>query len=138
MKQTVPFLFSMTMLLASCAPTTAQTASGPQTIMVTGGAGYTLATKLPVEQLNAQTPDETAMTFTDCQGGAVRAADVRKFGAEVALKACQQAIQRSADVQNGLLTVHLILLPVTIVVGYFAVNVFACLFSFNANSPSCK
>ena len=138
MKPTIALLLSVILLLASCAPATVQTAAGPQTVTIIGGAGLALSNRVPVEALTPQTPDDAAITFTACQGGAVRAADVRRVGPAVALRACQQAMQRSADIQNGLLTLQLILLPVTIVLGYFAVKVFGCLFSFNLNSPSCQ
>ncbi|MBB5377637.1 hypothetical protein HNQ07_003136 [Deinococcus metalli] len=134
-KPTLPLVLSAALLLFSCAPATVQTTSGPQTVTVLAGVGLTLSNRVPVEALTGQTPDDAAIIFTACQGGGVSAADVRRVGAEVALRACQQAIQRSADIQSSL---PLVMLPVTIVVGYFAVKVFGCLFSFNLNSPSCK
>ena len=136
MKRAAPLALSLCLLLASCAPATVQTATGPQTLTVLGGAGYSLSNRVALEAMTDQTPDDAAITFTACQGGAIRAADVRKYGAEVALKACQQAIQRSTDVQSGLQTAQIVLLPVTIVASYFLFKTLGCLFSFSA-SGSC-
>lgn len=132
MTRAAPLALSLCLLLASCAPATVQTAGGPQTITVLGGVGYSLSNRVALENLTPETPDDAAITFTACQGGAIRAADVRRFGAEVALKACQQAIQRSTDAQTGFQTVSLILAPVVVVGTYFIFKALSCVFSFGS------
>ena len=134
MKQTVPFLLSMTLLLASCAPTTVQTASGPQTLTVISGAGLALSNGVPFEAMTPQTPDDAAITFSACPGGAVHAADVRTFGKEVAVQACQQAIRQAVEIQTGAM---LVMAPISLLVGYFFYRLTLCPLTFGTG-PGCK
>lgn len=128
---------SLALILAACTPTaTIQTTAGNVSIPVLMGVPYTLTAKLPFESLTSETPDHTAVTFQNCQGGAVTAQNIRKYGADLALAACQKAVQRKVDIENAQNTLSLILLPVAAVIGYFMFKFFGCLFSFGANCPS--
>lgn len=127
MNRATPLALSLCLLLAACAPTTVQGPGGPQSVNVIGGTLYALSSKVPVENLTPQTPDDAAITFRDCQGGAVRAGDVRRVGPEVALKACQQAVQRSADIQNGAQIAGFVLAPLAFFVGYQVFRFLNCI-----------
>lgn len=128
MTRTVPALaLSLTLLLASCAPATVRAGSGSATIPVLGGVGYSLSNRVALEDLTPQTPNDSAVTFTGCQGGAVEARYVRQYGPEAALAACQQATQRAAGLTSGARTAGLVLLPVGIGVMYFFFRTLKCL-----------
>ncbi|MDV6374241.1 hypothetical protein [Deinococcus arenicola] len=128
MNRTVSALaLSLTLLLASCAPATVQTGSGRATIPVLGGVGYSLSNRVALEDVTPQTPNNAAVTFTGCQGGAVEAQYVRQYGPDVALDACQQATQRASEINSGMRTASLVLLPVSIGVMYFFFRSLKCL-----------
>lgn len=75
--------------LASCAPTLRAPSGEP--LHVVAGQAYAQANRVPLEELSAATPDAGYVTFRTCQGAAVLAADVRQYGPEMTLSACQQA-----------------------------------------------
>ena len=126
-RKTTCLPLSLVLLLASCTPSVqVQTGRGAANIPVEGGPIYALAAKTPVEQLTDQTPGDQVITFTACPKAGVRAAEVRRYGPEAALEACQKAVQRAGDVQDALGGVQLVAAPFFLAGTFFVFRLFAC------------
>lgn len=125
----VPALSALLLVasFSSCAPATVRTAAGNQTITVIGGLGYTLSQPIPLDKLDASVPDSQAISFKNCRGGAVKAGDVRRYGAEAAQEACQQAIERADKWTRAMSVVQLALLPLVIIAIIPLIKLIKCL-----------
>ena len=100
-KPALPLSLAAGLLLSSCAPSiTAQTVQGAVQVSAVRGTPYLFAQKVTIEALNDQTPNDRYVTFSGCQGTAVAVNDVRRYGPDVTLQACQKYAQQQADFEN--------------------------------------
>ena len=84
------FNFALLLLAASlsaCAP--AQTSGSASHPTVVTGAAYDTAHKIPVAQLDEQTPATSYVTFAECPAAAVSVSEVRQYGLDAAMQTCR-------------------------------------------------
>lgn len=110
-----------TCLFSSCAPVIRPNLQVP---VLTGNA-YAAAQKLPFEQLEASTPAEVALTFTSCQGGAVKAGDVRQVGPQLAQESCLRAV-RYEQQQQTYWRWQVVAIPISLGLTYWATRSVGC------------